>query len=65
MLPTRDLPVLALLSMLVLSSPALAAGVPVAAPDSARASSPPEEATRHYLQGRWLEEAGDAERTWL
>ncbi len=29
--------------------------------DSARAGSPSEEASRHYLQGRWLEEAGDAE----
>lgn len=61
MLPTRTLPILALISMLVLSSPASAADVSAAAVDSVRASSPPEEATRHYLQGRWLEEAGDSE----
>lgn len=61
MLPTRTLPVLVLLLLLGFAPSARAAEPVARSADSTRSSVPPEEATRHYLQGRWLEAAGDAD----
>lgn len=61
MLSSRTLPVLALLFLVGFSAPALAVQPSARAADSTRSGVPPEEATRHYLQGRWLEEVGDAD----
>ena len=61
MLPTRTLPVLVLLLLLGFAPSARAAEPVARSADSTRSGVPPEEATRHYLQGRWLEAAGDAD----
>ena len=45
----------------LLLAASLSPAVAIAAPDSTAAGSPREEAIRHYLQGRWLEENGDTE----
>ncbi|MBK7366662.1 MAG: tetratricopeptide repeat protein [Candidatus Eisenbacteria bacterium] len=61
MLPSRTSPVLVLLFLLGFAAPVFAAQTAARAADSTRSGVPPEEATRHYLQGRLLEEAGDTD----